>query len=99
MERLSGLGCGLRWQQAIEFRPHDLVALAALCFQACPVEYGDLPAAVAIKPAFCNFPAASVTPSRRTPSMLAINSCVIVSAFEAVDQGSTTATGKLLITE
>lgn len=32
-------------------------------------------------PAVCSFRAASVTPSRRTPSMLGISSCVITRSF------------------
>ena len=35
-----------------------------------------------MQPARCRFPAASVIPSRRTPSAAAINSCVIVISFE-----------------
>ena len=39
------------------------------------------PRAYRIKPACCNLSAPSVTPSRRTPSMLAISSCVITSSL------------------
>jgi hypothetical protein len=37
-----------------------------------------VPRLYSITPIFCSLPAASVTPSRRTPSMLAISSWVIV---------------------
>ena len=49
--------------------------------QLGPVQHLDMAAAVADDPAFCSLPAASVTPSRRTPSMLAISSCVIISSL------------------
>src|SRR5688572_18737791 len=40
-----------------------------------------LPRLYSMMPAACSLPAASVTPSRRTPSMLAISSCVITRSF------------------
>jgi hypothetical protein len=45
-------------------------------FETWPVKHLDVAMTVA-DPAFCSFNAASVTPDLRTPSMLAISSCVI----------------------
>ena len=70
-------------EQAIEFRFDHLVAFANPRFQSRTIQHRDVAASLSsINPACCNFFAASVTPSRRTPSILAINSWVMVNSFE-----------------
>jgi hypothetical protein len=45
--------------------------------------------------AACNLLAASLTPTRRTPNMLAIRCCVIVIRWMKAGQGSVAANGKI----
>ena len=66
--------------------------------QPGPVEHGNVATAIADNSARCNFPAASVMVSLRTPSMLATSSCVIDQfASKATDRASATASGTLLL--
>ena len=79
--RVSRTRCEVR-QQSIGLLLDYRIAFAAESLEFGPVYYGDLPAAYSITPCVCRFPAASVTPSRRTPSMLAISSCVMASLID-----------------
>jgi len=67
-------------EQAVVLVFDHLVALADRRFEAAAVEYCDVAAHVLVSPCSCSRPAAAVTPSRLTPSMLAISSCVISSS-------------------
>ena len=75
------LGAPGQVQQAIELALDHRVALARALLEPRAVEHRDRAAAVADQPASCSLPAASVTPSRRTPSMFAISSWVIASSL------------------
>ena len=69
-------------QQAVVFPFHHRVAFAHALLQAGAIQHFDVAAACRQSSRrACNLPAASVTPSRRTPSMLAINSCVMISSL------------------
>jgi hypothetical protein len=81
-KRAGRIAAGDIREQAIEFRLDDRVALAYGLFQSGPVKDFNAAAAVADESGALQIPAASVTPSRRTPSMLAISSCVIVNESE-----------------
>jgi hypothetical protein len=47
------------------------------------IEHADPASPVTNQPGVLEFPVASVTPSRRTPCLLAINYCVVDNSFDA----------------
>jgi Haemolysin-III related len=75
----GGMGAGGAWQPA----GVEAVALAGPRLQPGAVEHGDVSTVVPDRVILlCKLAAASVTPARRMPSMLAISSWVITSSLE-----------------
>ncbi len=82
-------------KQSIVFSFDDRITFAATLFQPRAIEHHDVSTKITNQPSLLNLSAASVTPSRRTPSMLAISSCVITSSLPSTGPGSTAASDKV----